>query len=244
MEQTYHAVADSTVLLGLVMIPIIFVLIQALLFARLAIRRMRELGLGGHVKKIIANSAIFSVIPSLPIVITMAALMVVLGKFLPWLRLSVIGSAMYETMCADMTIKGMGFGAGLGTPDYPANIFGAIIWVMTAVALAWPLCNLIALRFYDRKLKTLKQGGAGFMKYATGALFVGLMCYFSVPVFFNFKNPTGIVVSIVSGGSVLLYDYLAKKTNLKLLSDFAFPLAMVTGMASAIIFTQLTGGAV
>jgi hypothetical protein len=235
--ESYLDVANSGVLLGLVLIPIMLVLVQAVLFARLSIKRMRELGLGEQVKKVVVNSAIFSIIPSLPIVITLAALMVVLGRYLPWLRLSVIGSAMYESMCADMTIQGFGYG-GLGDRSFTPEVFVSIAWIMSCVALSWPICNLVGLRFYDKRLKSMQQT-SGFIKPASMAMFIGLMSYFAVPRFFDFKNPTGIVVSIASGGSVLLYDFIARKIKIKVLSDFAFPLAMVTGMAVAIIYTKI-----
>ncbi|MDR3302696.1 MAG: DUF5058 family protein [Spirochaetaceae bacterium] len=238
--ENYFELANSNVLFLLVLIPIIFALAQAICFGVLAIKRMRELGLGSQVKKVVVNSAIFSIVPSLPIVITLAALMVVLGQYLPWLRLSVIGSAMYESMCADMTIRGFGF-AGLGDTSFPPQVFVSITWIMCSVALAWPICNLLGLRFYDKQLKKMQTSG-GFIKRASIAMFIGLMCYFAVPRFLDFKNPTGIVVSIVSGGSVLLYDFIATKTKIKVLSDFAFPLAMITGMVSAIIYASIAGG--
>jgi hypothetical protein len=236
----FLSVADAHWFFFLCLIPILGVLVQAALYMRLAIRRMRELNMGGMVKKVVVNITVFSIIPSLPIVIAMAALMVTLGYYLPWLRLSVIGSAMYETMCADMTLKGLGF-AGLGVAsNFPVSAFVSIVFVMTCVSLSWPICNLVGLRFYDRKLKQAEQKG-GFIKRLTAAMFIGLMCYFAVPKFFDFTNVTGIVTSIFAGGSVLLYDWIAKKTKTQVLSDFAFPLAMLTGMAAAIIWTQLGG---
>jgi hypothetical protein len=144
-------------------------------------------------------------------------------------------------MCADITIRGFGF-AGLGDTSLPVNVFVSVAWIMCSVALAWPICNLLGLRFYDKQLKKMQQTG-GFIKSASIAMFIGLMSYFAVPRFLDFKNPTGIVVSIVSGGSVLLYDFIAAKIKIKVLSDFAFPLAMVTGLASAIIYSSIAGGA-
>jgi hypothetical protein len=202
---------------------------------------MQELGLGGQVKKVIVNTSLFSIIPSLPIVITLAALMVILGRYLPWLRLSVIGSAMYESMCADLTLKSFGY-AGLGDGSFTPSVFVSIAWVMTGVSLVWPICNLLGLRFYDRRLKSIQKTNP-FVRQATAAMFVGLMSYIAVPGFLNFKNPTGMVVSVASGGSVLLYDFIAKKTKIGVLSDFAFPLAMITGMAAAIVYTGIKGGA-
>ncbi|MDR1863551.1 MAG: DUF5058 family protein [Treponema sp.] len=231
---SYLEVANAPLVFLIVLIPVVLVLSQAVVYIRLAAKRINELGMEKNtVRKVIINSAIFSIVPSLPIVITLAALMAVLGRYVPWLRLSVIGSAMYESMCADMTIKSFGY-TGLGDSSISAEVFVSVVWVMSTVALAWPLCNVIGLRFYDRRLKRL-QKTSGFIKPATGAMFIGLMTYYSVPRFFNFAAPTCIIVSVVAGGSAVLLDFLAKKTGIHILSDFAFPLAMVLGMVSAVI---------
>jgi hypothetical protein len=233
----YLDVANSPVMFFIVLIPVVFVLAQALVYIRMGAKRIQELGMEkGTVRKVIVNSAIFSVVPSLPIVITLAALILVLGKYVPWLRLSVIGSAMYESMCADMTIKAYGY-TGLGDTSISTTVFASVVWVMCGAAIVWPLSNVIGLRFYDKRIKVLRKTSE-FIRPATMAMFIGLMAVIAVPRFFNFKSPAGrlgIVVCIVSGIAVLLIEYIAKKLKVKTLSDFAFPLAMVLGMVAAVI---------
>lgn len=232
----YLNLANSNILLLICLVPIICVIIQSVVCIRVAIKQSKELKMDQQlIKKVITNSAVFSILPSLPIVITMAALMPVLGKFVPWLRLSVIGSATYESMCADMTITAFGFN-GLGDTSITTSVFVGVVYVMSLVALCWPLCNVIGLRFYDGAIKKAGSGSkSGFMSVAVGALFIGLMSVMGVPKFLNFSNPTGIIVTIVSGVSVLLLDFLSKKSGIKVLSEFSFPLAMILGMISAII---------
>jgi hypothetical protein len=238
--QDYLGVANSPVLFGIVLIPIIVVLVQAVLYIRLGAKRVQELGMPkGTVRKVIINSAVFSVLPSIPIVITLTALTLVLGKYIPWLRLSVIGSAMYESMCADMTIASFGY-KGLGDNSITASVFVSVVWVMSAAAVGWPLCNIIGLRLYDKRLKSL-QKSSGFTAQAASAMFIGLMAIMAVPRFFNFKTAggrTGIVVAVVSSIAVVLLDFFAKKTKIKIISDFSFPLAMVMGMITAVVVGQ------
>ena len=54
------------------------------------------------------SSAIFSIIPSLPIIVSYLLLVPALGRYFPWLRLSVVGSAVYETMVANMAAEAFG----------------------------------------------------------------------------------------------------------------------------------------
>jgi len=232
----YLSLANSNVLFFICLIPIICVITQSFIYIRIALKQSKELKMDQTViKKVITNSAVFSILPSLPIVITMAALMPVLGKFIPWLRLSVIGSATYESMCADMTITNFGYN-GLGDTSITTSVFVGVVYVMSLVALVWPLCNIIGLRFYDKAIKKAGSGSkSGFMPIAVGALFLGLMSVMGIPKFLNFSDPICILVTAVAGISVVLLDLLSKKSGLKIFSEFSFPLAMILGMFAAVI---------
>jgi len=238
MENDYLSIANSNLLFFICLIPIVIVIIQSIMFLRLSRKEAKNLNIPDEtIKKVIANSAIFSIVPSLPILITLAILMPVLGKFIPWLRLSVIGSAMYESMAADMTIKSFGLG-GLGAAELTPTVFVGIIWVMTLAILVSPVLNVVLLKSYDSKLKSFRKSG-GFMAAAVGSLFIGMLAIMGVPTLFNFKNPVGIGVSVISGIVIILFDRIAKATGNKVLSEFSFPLSMVIGMVSAIFLVKL-----
>ncbi|MCB7305104.1 DUF5058 family protein [Bariatricus massiliensis] len=228
----YLQLANSWPVFLFCLVPIIAVILQSLKFISIARKEAKSLGMEDEkIKKVMTNSAVFSILPSLPIIITMAALMPVLGKFIPWLRLSVIGSAMYESMCADLTITSFGF-SGLGSTDITIEAWVGVVWVMCIVALVWPLCNVIGLRGYDKGMKKIS---GPFMGVLAASLFMGMMGIMGIPKFLNFADPVSILVAVVSGISVLILELIAKKTGVKVLSEFSFPLAMILGMASAMI---------
>ncbi len=228
----YLNLANSWPVFIVCLIPVVIVVFQSLRFISIARKEGKEIGMEDQtIKKVISNSAIFSILPSLPIIITMAALMPALGKFIPWLRLSVIGSVSYESMCADLTITSFGY-TGLGDTSMSTEAWVGVVWVMSVVALSWPLCNLVGLRLYD---KGMKKVSGPFMGILAASLFIGMLAIMGIPRFLNFEAPVSIVVGVVSGLSVLLFDFLAKKTGLKILSEFSFPLAMILGMAAAVI---------
>ena len=243
--QNYQGIANSNMMFLICGIPIILVLIQSFIFIRVGLKRTQELGMKkATVNKAITNSAIFSILPSLPIVISVAALMPTLGKYLPWLRLSVIGSVAYETACAEITFVTFGLVDGIGSSPESISraIFISAMWVMCGVSVVWPLLNVVALKFYDKTMKgSQKKAGSsgGFMKVAAGAMFLGLVSVMFVPRVVNVKDPVGIVTCLTAGMAVLFLDWLAKKTKIKILSDFSFPLAMILGMVAAIISTTV-----
>ncbi len=83
-----------------------------------------------ELKKVVVSSSIFSIVPSLPIFISYMLLVPALGKYFPWLRLSVIGSASYETMSADMAAKAYGY-SGISSANFTSDVFAAITWTVT-----------------------------------------------------------------------------------------------------------------
>ena len=144
---------------------------------------------------------------------------------------------MYESMAADMTIKSVGLDC-LGAAELTPTVFVGIIWVMTLAILVSPVLNVVLLKSYDSKLKSFRKSG-GFMAAAVGSLFIGMLAIMGVPTLFNFKNPVGIGVSVISGVVIILFDRIAKATGNKVLSEFSFPLSMVIGMVSAIFLVKL-----
>ncbi len=238
MNSETSILANSGLMLILCVIPIVIVTVQAVIFLMRAWREADRIGIDkGVLKKVVVNSAIFSIVPSLPIIIIMAVLMPALGKYLPWLRLSVIGSAMYENMAADMTVKAFGL-SGIADSGLTPSIFLSVAWVMTIGIISYPIWNIIALKRYDMKITSMK-GKGGFIEKAIPALFVGVMAVLGIPQLVNFSNPTGITTVIIAGISVVLLDKIANKTGISALKDFSFPISMVIGMVSAIPFNNL-----
>src|SRR5690625_5909705 len=95
MITDYLDIANGSLLFILCALTIGVVAIQSIFFIFVAWRRGKEVGLTKKVmRRTVTNSAIFSVVPSLPIIVMMLELSQALGRYFPWLRLSVeIGRA-------------------------------------------------------------------------------------------------------------------------------------------------------
>ena len=238
MNQNYSFIANSKIMFILCGAAIIFAMIQCALFFKLAYRRAIELGLtSSDIKKIIKGSAIFSIIPSLPITISYMILLPALGKFFPWLRLSVIGSATYETMVANMAVTSLGY-EGLGSTNITPDAYGAIMWVVTFGIMLSGLTVLI-LKKYDNKMKQISSDKGSFGAMIGPIMFLGMMATFSAPYLIDITNIVSMTTMIVSAGSMYLLDKFSKK--LPALKEFAFSLSMVLGMVSASIAANIIG---
>ena len=238
MEFSYLDIANSPILFIICLVPLFVILFQAFGFIRMGIKEAKNLNFPeGTLKKVSINAALFSIVPSLPIIIALAAMMVILGKYIPWLRLSVMGSAAYESFVADITLKAFGAGS-LGEAQLTPSIFVSVVWCMTIAIMVAPVVNIFFLKKVDRKMQSFREKG-GFGILVAGALFIGMLSILFTPELVNFEDPIGIVAAVVSGASVFLIDLLAKKTGKKMIGQFSFPVAMVLGMAAAVLVAAL-----
>lgn len=231
----YLEVANSNTMFLLCGLTILVVFLQAIIFIAKAYSRGKELGLTQEVmKKSMTNSAIFSVVPSLPIIVMYLALSVPLGQYFPWLRLSVVGSAVYEGMGANVAAQSQGL-VDISDPGLTPEIFFTIMLVMT-IGIIWGIVfNIIFMKKMDTMSKQAKAGGNPFIPIFSGALFCGLLATLSAPYIANTNNPTAIISFVSAALSVLGLNKISKSTNVKIISEFSLPVALIIGMVAAII---------
>lgn len=116
-------------------IPVVFVMIQALLFAREAYRSGEKVGLTKtQMNKAIKSSAVTSIGPSIVVLSGMLSLLVTVGGPVGWMRLSMIGSVMFESIAAGLGTSAVG--VTLGTDPMTKEALTMAIWTMIAVQLA------------------------------------------------------------------------------------------------------------
>ena len=237
---SFLQVANSPLMFILCFIFIELVCIQSVLFLRTAWKRGKELGIEKEVmKKTITNSALFSVIPSLAIIVSLMVLSVPLGQYFPWLRLSVVGSATYETMAAGQVATGSGL-TGLSDPNMSLSIFTTAMWVMT-VGIIWGIVfNVFFMRSLDRFSKKAKASGNTFVPIFSSALFLGMLAMMSIPHVSNIQKPIGIVSFLAAAVCAVLCNKVAIVTKVRTISEFSLPISLIVGMGAAILYTQMT----
>ena len=227
------AVANSPVMAALCAITILIVLLQPVLFLITAIKRGKELNMTkDEMKEAARSSAVFSVIPSLPIIVSYLLLVPALGRFFPWLRLSVVGSAVYETMVANMAAEAFGL-ESITAGSIPVDVFISIVLVVTIGILGGNLFNVFFLKSYDKKVESLKNKNANLVPVITTAMFLGMYGTMAAPHLTNFGNIPAVSAILVAGITALV---LGKFTaNHKKLKEFAFPISMIVGMLASCI---------
>lgn len=236
MSEGYSFISNSSAMLILCGLAIAAVLVQSAIFMRTAWKRALELGFTrGELKRVVKSSAIFSIIPSLPILISYVILLPALGKYFPWLRLSVIGSASYETMAANAAVASYGY-EGLGNVEFAPEVYGAIMWVLTLGMLLSSLSVLI-LKKYDKKMKQISENKNSFGALVPSIMFLGMMASFSAPYLADIEDIAAIGAIAVSAGCMILLNRVSG--NCRPLKEFAFPVSMVAGMAAACLISAV-----
>ena len=239
--------------------PILFILAgliiatvlgQSIYFLAKALKRSKELGMDQtKIQKTIKTAALFTIAPAVAIVISIMTLSKKLGLALPWLRLSVVGSMSYETIAASNALEAMGQSLGSGEA-LTAQQFVNVLLVMTiSIMVGIILVPLIGKKLQSG-LSSLGKRDAKWADIFQNALFIGMIAAFLGYVFCDisrlwspvegYSATSGLIPVCVMAVSALVMvacGLLMRKPKLKWLSEYALPISLVLGMASAIPFT-------
>lgn len=229
------------------------VLAQSVYFLVKALRRSKEIGMDQtKIRQTIKTAAVFTVAPAVSIVISVITLSKSLGIPLPWLRLSVVGSLSYEAIAASNAVSAMGLTLGK-IDSLTAQQFVNISLVMTiSIMLGIWLVPLIGKKLLGG-MASLEKRDAKWADIFQSAMFIGMIAAFLGFVFCDFSRlwtpgdysaTSGLVPVCVMAVSALVMvacGLLMRKPRLKWLNDYALPISLILGMASAIPITAWLG---
>lgn len=229
--------ANSSLMAILCGLTIAIVILQPIIFLITAIKRGKELNMSSdEMKEAARSSAIFSIVPSLPIVVSYLILVPALGRFFPWLRLSVVGAASYETMVANMAAEAFGL-ESIMVDNIPIDTFLNILLIVTIGIIGGNIFNVLFLKMYDKRVESMKSKYGALVPVITTAMFLGMYCTMSMPHLTNFVNVPGMGAVIVAGASSYILGKVASKYAA--LKEFAFPVSMILGMLGACVVNVL-----
>ncbi len=226
---------------------LLLVLAQSIFFLVRAWQAGKEMGIdGAKLRKTVISSAVFTIAPAVSILMGVIVLSKKLGLALPWLRLSVIGALTYELTAAENAANAAGTSLSESATQVSGEQFLNITIVMTlgiivGLVLVPILCKKIQGGMDKMKKKDTKWG-----EILTNALFMGMISAFMGMIFTDIRS--GLVgwipvfIMLISAVCMALMGLLMKITKWQWLNDYALPICMLIGMASAIPVTNLIGG--
>ncbi len=233
---------NHPILFVMVGILIAAVLAQSAYFLLRAMKRAKELGMDKRIiSKTISSSAIFTIAPAVAILVGVATLSKSLGIALPWLRLSIIGSLSYETIAANSALEALELNTATQITD--ASAFVTVLAVMT-VGIA---VGLIFVPFVTKKiqggLKSMEKRDKKWGEIFSNSMFLGMISAFLGYVFCDvslafsgdFSGLIPVCVMAVSAVVMAICGLTATKVkHMGWMNDYALPISLVCGMASAI----------
>ena len=262
-------IANSWWMFLLGIIVSVFVTIGSLVFIIQSYKDAKRIGMDRAIlKKTIISSAIFTILPSISILIGVVALSNCIGIPLPWIRLTVIGALHYEGTAVNVT-----YGA-VNLANLTEAQFVTIAAVMTLGIISGPIYCLFGFKTYDKKVlskthdldkdenveqenvtentKTKKERKFGALLF--DIVFIGMICAFLAIETAKYFNPkkdyTGVmqestyypIIAIVFAfGGMALCDLIEKKFKQKWIGNFALGFSMILGMAAAIVAQLVIG---
>ena len=230
----FFDVAQLPLLYVLAGIGIALVVVMAAISAKKAYKRLEEDGVTKkELSSLIRSSAIFSIVPSISIVIGLLSLSALIGVPWAWWRLSVIGNVMYETLAASMGMQAMGFDS---FANASANTFGAVMFVMTLGIIFGIVFLIVAGK--PLMLGYAKQEKKGTWGFVFNSCFMLAMFAVFVPAYFV-QGPVYLLTFVSAMLISLLITFLAKKTGQKWLGQFNLAFCLIIGMCLSVLFARL-----
>lgn len=232
-------ILNSPIFYICVIIGLAVIFTIALFFFLRARRRAIEMGVSKEkINSVIRGSIVFSIIPSISIIIGLISLTPLLGTPWPWFRLSVVGSLPYELVAADLSSEAAGYE---NLADFAAstdvNALGAVLFVMSIAIMGGMIFNIFFLKPLHTGVMKAGTKDTPAVDLGLSVLIVGMMSVF-VPTYFM-QSKISAIVLLISAAITYVLSKLARKDGMKWLGDYVMSFALVIGMASAVILTGL-----
>jgi hypothetical protein len=230
---------------ALVVVIFLYVIAQSVTALIKAVRQARRLGFSKvQIREVISSSAIFSIAPSIAILISLTILSKVFGPWVAGLRLGTLGAYTYELPAALNVIEGA----------FHADINGILtgemvvtaLWVMTLGCVPPLLLVPFFYKSISKRFESIKEKNTEWKDILMDALFLGMISafvgYVVAPITPDNGSPyisiTAILVLISSAVLIIILGLLSKKKGFLWLKNYALPLSMVLSMALAIAFAS------
>ena len=214
----------------------LFVIAQSVYFLVKAVRRSRQLGISGSVvKRTIASSAVFAILPSVSILLGLITLANTLGLPLPWIRLSVLGAVTYELPAATVALNALG--ESISAPVSGPLAFNTVAWVMTLGCITPLIIIPLFLKKIQGSVHNLRRKDSHWGDLFLTAMFLGM-----ISAFLGMGISDGllsILTLLTSAAIMAVCGIFVKVLKVKWLENFALPIRMLGAMALSILYANL-----
>ena len=231
-DMDYLQIANSFPMWVAAGLAIALVLFQAIIFAKKSYGTGKEIGLTEvQMKSAMKSSFITSLGPSVVILTGLLSLLVTVGGPMAWMRLSFIGSVMFEMMAAGFGTEAVGVKMGIDPMTELA--FANAVWTMILGSTGWIVFAVLTADKMEKVQVKFSKGDKGLLAIISVAAMLGSFGSLVSGHLLAMNNNT---IAAVAGGMIMLVlSPLAEKKQIKWLKEWALTFALFGGMLIAAI---------
>ena len=214
-------------------IPVALILFQAIFFMNKARQACRDIDYPDEkVKQAIKASAITSIGPSLVILSGMLSLLVTVGGPVGWMRLSLIGSVMFESIAAGIGTQQVG--VALGTDPMTPTALAMAVWTMVLCSIGWVIFATFSASRMEKIQHKITGGSTKRMALISSAAIIACFSSFVANnlIKFTAEGQFYFAKSALSAilGAILMFIMMKVSANNKKLAEWNLFIAMVGAM--------------
>lgn len=236
---SFDAILNGAPLYLVVILGLVFIIGLAYTFFKKSWNRARELGYSKEtLRKVMKSSIIFSIVPSIAIVIALFSLAAVLGIPWSWFRLSVVGSLAYELMAAEMAVSGAGYDSlSQFIQSGEVSAISTIMFVMGFSIIAGIVFNMFFGKKIHMSMQNYQRKNA---EWGTLAMSYFMLCIAVVflPIQI-FEGPVHFTTLLTSAFVAFVHIVMIKKWNIKWLNEFVLANSLIIGMISSVFWENI-----
>lgn len=205
--------------------------VQAIIFYKKSVTAAKEMGVSDeNVKKASRSAFITSIAPSISILSGVLALMVSIGGPMAWMRLSFIGSLMFEMMSAGFGTAAVG--VQLGADPMTEAALASAVWTMILGSIGW---IIMSATFTDKMAKVQDKiigGNQALVGIISTSALLGAFGALMAPHVLAMNKNT---VAAISGGIIMLVLLQLQKAGKtpEWMKEWALAFALFGGMLVA-----------
>lgn len=228
----YLEIANSLPMWIAAGLAIMLVLFQAIIFMRKSYITGKKLGLTElQMKSAVKSSAITSIGPSIVILTALLSLLVTVGGPMAWMRLSYIGSVMFEMMAAGFGTSALGVQIGI---DPMTNVaYANAVWTMILGSIGWIIFGTLTADKMEKVQNKFSKGDEALLSVISIAAMLGSFGALVSGHIVSMNKNT--VAAIAGAGIMLILAPISEKKNIKWLKEWVLTFALFGGMLIAVI---------
>lgn len=228
----YMEIANSFPMWIAAALAVVLVLFQSFIFVRKSLVDGKKIGLTNkQMKSAMRSSAISAFGPSLVILAGMISLLISLGGPISWMRLSFIGSVMFELMAAGFGTGAMG--VKLGSDAMTGIVYANAVWTMILGAIGWLLFTALFTHKLDKVREKMAGGNKKLIPIISVAAMLGAFAQINSSRILQFDK--GTLALVVGAVCMIILQKMASNGKNAWIKEWALTISMFTGMLVAII---------